>query len=112
MPPLAPDAGPGPPPLHEDEASPPDPHHRRAYRREHGRQGDWEREFLDMRLGSCCYSCWCPCLVYGEDAERLDGSSSIINCLLYFGLCWECLFPFAGAVRRQAMREKYHIDGE
>ena len=59
--------------------------------------------------GSCCLSCCCPCIQYGLNVEKLDGSSCAANCCLYY-LCLQiscCCLVHAG--KRTALRARYGL---
>ncbi|CAF0907528.1 unnamed protein product [Adineta steineri] len=59
--------------------------------------------------GSCCYGCCCtPCL-FGQNAEKIDGSNCCLCCLGYsilssFYMCW-----LPHYMKRQALRENYNL---
>lgn len=57
-------------------------------------QNQWSTDFCDWcaapgGLGLCCYSAWCPCLLAGDNFERMEPNVgfSMLRCLLY------CLLP-------------------
>ncbi|KIV95193.1 hypothetical protein PV10_02873 [Exophiala mesophila] len=82
-----------------------------------GANGAWSFGLFDCfsPFGTCCLSCWCPCILYGknQDIERGDPDSSGCN-----GSClaWYCLSCFGVScilqcINRTSLREKYGIEG-
>eukprot|EP00891_Asterochloris_glomerata_P002662 jgi/Astpho2/2662/fgenesh1_pg.00049_%23_25_t len=68
---------------------------------------------------TCCYGCWCPCCLFGENVHKLKGTGCCINCCLYCVLM-SCAFAslplgttcsgcqcLAGGPARTSMRYKY-----
>ncbi|KAG1656460.1 hypothetical protein FOA52_005891 [Chlamydomonas sp. UWO 241] len=62
--------------------------------------------FNDM--ATCCLGCWCPCYLYGKNAENIKQDGFLLHCFLWFCLtpCAPCFF--ANKTRRQ-IRDKYGI---
>lgn len=56
----------------------------------------------------CCFGLCCPCVVYGDNHNRVHGSGFVPRCLLYCVCCWaaRCIF---GARTRTAIRLKYAL---
>ena len=66
--------------------------------------------FSDMN--TCCYGFWClPCL-FGDNAEKIDGSNCIGMCLAYWCLlgCDLCWIPHL--MKRKKLREKFNFKQE
>jgi len=60
--------------------------------------------------GTCCKTCCCGPCMYGWNAEKLDGRSCYLHCLILY-----CCGPFICCChkgRRQLLREKYHLQEE
>ncbi|UJR20411.1 hypothetical protein I4U23_023542 [Adineta vaga] len=60
-------------------------------------------------FGTClCGWCCAPCL-YGQNAEKIDGSSCCCQCFLYTILipCYLCWVPHC--LKRKTLREKYGL---
>eukprot|EP00891_Asterochloris_glomerata_P004112 jgi/Astpho2/4112/Aster-01255 len=56
---------------------------------------------------TCCYGCWCPCFMYGENVHKTEGTGCYINCCLWYllaGFGCQCL---AAGPNRTSMRTKY-----
>lgn len=63
-------------------------------------------------MGICCCGFWClPCL-FGDNAEKIDGSSCVGMSLLYWllGSCYVCWVPHM--MKRKALRQKYRLRPE
>ncbi|KAG2112403.1 PLAC8-domain-containing protein [Suillus clintonianus] len=76
-------------------------------------------------IGTYCMSCWCPCMIYGKNKQRLDhlqdhntadpehgGSGCDSDCCMHLAL--NVLGGFGWVLQfgqRGALRERYHIDG-
>ncbi|KAG2033918.1 PLAC8 family-domain-containing protein [Suillus americanus] len=72
-----------------------------------------------------CMSCWCPCMVYGQNRKRLDhlqdndmpdpelgGSGCDADCCMHLALNVLCGFGWVLQLgQRATLRERYHIDG-
>ncbi|KAJ6454350.1 PLAC8-domain-containing protein [Mycena sanguinolenta] len=74
--------------------------------------------------GTCCYACWCPCIVHGKNKQRLEhlndnGSPAPDGGSACSGPCWAfcCLHMFTGAgcilecMNRGEVRGRYGIEG-
>ncbi|CAF3737532.1 unnamed protein product [Adineta steineri] len=61
--------------------------------------------FSDIKT-CCCGFCCLPCL-FGQNAEKIDGSSCVACCLAYWitGACSLCWIPHM--IKRKVLREKY-----
>ena len=60
----------------------------------------------------CCCGFWClPCL-FGQNVEKIDGSSCVGCGLAYFaaGCCYLCWVPHM--LKRKVLREKYQLKPE
>uniref|UniRef100_A0A453GP61 Uncharacterized protein n=1 Tax=Aegilops tauschii subsp. strangulata TaxID=200361 RepID=A0A453GP61_AEGTS len=52
--------------------------------------GKWSVGLCDCfgDSGTCCLTCWCPCITFGRIAEVVDGGSS--SCCMHGTLCALC----------------------
>ncbi|CAF3560568.1 unnamed protein product [Rotaria socialis] len=72
---------------------------------------DWNESlcgcFSDLKI-CCCGWCCLPCL-FGDNAEKIDGSSCVGMCLAYWLLahCDLCWVPHL--MKRKKLREKFHF---
>jgi Cys-rich protein (TIGR01571 family) len=59
--------------------------------------------------GICCYGYCCPACLYGENAEKIDGSSCFASgCLWYLLSGWGlCCLVHKG--KRKALRDRFQI---
>eukprot|EP00253_Pinus_taeda_P036720 PITA_36720 len=63
--------------------------------------------------GSCCLTCWCPCITFGQIAEIVDSGSTscgvsgtVYALLLYFtgcACCYSCFY-------RKRLRSKFNLE--
>jgi len=58
---------------------------------------------------SCCIGLFCPCCLYGENQQQLDGESSQTHCCIYFmvSLIGCCCIPHMS--RRRLLRQKFGL---
>ncbi|CAF1189340.1 unnamed protein product [Didymodactylos carnosus] len=80
-------------------------------------QEEWRESMCgccsDCRI--CCYGCWCTECLYGENAEKIDGSDCAGQCAIYWLLNYlgsMVLFPFGFIVhmkKRRQLRETYNL---
>ncbi|CAF0759820.1 unnamed protein product [Adineta steineri] len=66
--------------------------------------------FSDIK--TCCYGFWClPCL-FGDNVEKIDGSSCVGCCLAYWAssTCFLCWIPHM--MKRKVLRQKYLLEEE
>ena len=58
---------------------------------------------------SCCMA-WCfPCVLFGQNAEKIDGSGCFCNCCLYAVCMWYGCQCLVHAGKRTALRMKYNL---
>ncbi|THU79572.1 PLAC8-domain-containing protein [Dendrothele bispora CBS 962.96] len=91
-------------------------------------QRDWSNGICDCcgdgAFGTWCLSCWCPCIVYGENSSRIEhlaqngvphpkggdacGGDCWLHCCLtsFLGVGWILQIP-----GRSRIRSRYSIDG-
>ncbi|KAG2117440.1 hypothetical protein BD769DRAFT_1290079, partial [Suillus cothurnatus] len=76
-------------------------------------------------IGTYCMSCCCPCMVYGQNRQRLDhlqdtdtvdpehgGSGCGADCCMHLALNVMCGFGWVLQLgQRATLRARYHIDG-
>jgi len=69
----------------------------------------WKESWIDCcgNCGICCVTCMCPCIQYGLNAEKLDGSSCVTNALLLMFCGW--LPCFVQGPRRKLLRQRYGL---
>ena len=60
----------------------------------------------------CCYGCWCPSCLYGENAVQIDGSDYDEACMIYFLAGRNPLAVIPLTDNRRALREKYALPEE
>ncbi len=60
-------------------------------------------------LTTCCYGCCCPPCSFGTNAKKIDGSSCVGMCALYWILahCYLCWVPHLK--KRKILRQKYGL---
>eukprot|EP01101_Sappina_pedata_P013163 TRINITY_DN9447_c0_g1_i1.p1 TRINITY_DN9447_c0_g1~~TRINITY_DN9447_c0_g1_i1.p1 ORF type:complete len:155 (+),score=15.42 TRINITY_DN9447_c0_g1_i1:30-467(+) len=79
-----------------------------------GAKRDWTSGlcgcFSDM--SSCCLSCCCPCIQFGSNAEKINGSNSVLMCCLWIVAAhFCCASNLVGGFFRSELREKNGIEG-
>ncbi|XP_039128744.1 cell number regulator 10-like [Dioscorea cayenensis subsp. rotundata] len=65
-------------------------------------------------LGTCCMTCWLPCVTFGRNAEILDeGRTSCMVHGLVYGLLWtiSCQWVIS-CIYREKLRSKYGLPAE
>ena len=63
-------------------------------------------------MGTCCYGFWClPCL-FGSNAEKIDDSSCVGCCLLYWLASYFHLCCLPHMNKREKLRQKYGLQEE
>ncbi|XP_040258847.1 cell number regulator 11-like [Aegilops tauschii subsp. strangulata] len=64
--------------------------------------GKWSVGLCDCfgDSGTCCLTCWCPCITFGRIAEVVDGGSSCM-----------CFLIFCAGDQRSSMRAQYNFPG-
>ncbi|KAJ7065305.1 PLAC8-domain-containing protein [Mycena amicta] len=86
---------------------------------------EWSHGLCDCfgACGTCCYSCWCPCIVHGQNKQRIqhleDQGSPNPDVGCCSGSCWAhcCLTSFFGVgfilqcINRGEVRGRYGISG-
>ncbi|KAI0279927.1 PLAC8 family-domain-containing protein [Russula aff. rugulosa BPL654] len=86
---------------------------------------DWSHGICSCfgSCGTCCMSCWCPCIVFGKNKQRLrnlnthgtplpgGGSACDGDCCLYCGLGFCGLGWVLQIGSRGEVRDRYSIDG-
>ena len=68
-------------------------------------------------IGICCVGCWCPCILFGQNQEQLDGHSCCgTGCVYCVLLCLPCisvvvppLCCLISAPRRRILRQRYGL---
>ncbi|KAM3335918.1 hypothetical protein ACQJBY_030080 [Aegilops geniculata] len=77
--------------------------------------GNWSVGLCDCfgDSGTCCLTCWCPCITFGRIAKVVDGGSS--SCcmhgtlyLLLGSVGWNWLYS---CTKRTSMRAQYNFPG-
>ncbi|GKA85454.1 PLAC8 motif-containing protein [Tanacetum coccineum] len=76
--------------------------------------GEWSTGLCDCTkdMSSCCMTCWCPCITFGQIAEVVDkGTTSCgVSGALYSILCLftgcECIYSF---MYRSKLRQQYML---
>ena len=65
--------------------------------------------FDDVRV--CCFGACCPCCLYGDNVNRLNGGTGYLPhcCLMMLCPCFSCLY--AGKTRAE-LRSKYGLHEE
>ncbi|KAF7289431.1 HD domain-containing protein [Mycena chlorophos] len=87
---------------------------------------EWSHGLCDCfsACGTCCYACWCPCIVHGKNKQRVahledKGSPEPDGGSCCSGACWAhcCLQTFFGlgcilqCMNRGEIRGRYAIEG-
>ncbi|KAJ8583475.1 PLAC8-domain-containing protein [Rhizopogon salebrosus TDB-379] len=88
---------------------------------------DWRYDLFSCwdDTGTCCMSCWCPCLIYGQNRRRLDhleendmphpehgGSGMGPDCIMHVALNTCCALGWALQLgERGRLRLRYRIAG-
>ncbi|KAJ7282035.1 PLAC8-domain-containing protein [Mycena rebaudengoi] len=88
---------------------------------------DWSNGLFDCfsSFGTCCFACWCPCVVYGQNKQRMNhlrdygspdpdaGSFGNGACMAH--CCLTFCTGFGGAIlqaiHRGEVRSRYSVDG-
>ncbi|KAJ7954296.1 Plant cadmium resistance 2 [Quillaja saponaria] len=80
-----------------------------------GQQIGWSTGLLDCcsDIETCCLGIWCPCVMFGRNAEIIDrGTSSccaqgtivyLLDMFTYLGCCYTCTY-------RKKLRKQYGLD--
>jgi len=108
------------------QSSAQDPLNPLARRKDANGERDWNYGLCDcfQTFGTCCYACWCPCMVYGETKSKVQylqvhgrphpkGGDScgawtwaycILHSFCYVGPCFQCML-------RGEVRQRHRIKG-
>jgi Cys-rich protein (TIGR01571 family) len=62
--------------------------------------------------GTCCYGCWCPCCLFGDNAEKLGDGGCCLNCCLYYLLAAFCCNSCFAAPKRGRLRANHNLGEE
>lgn len=57
-------------------------------------------------IGTCCYTCWCPCLAHKEVADNIGDNNGVLYCLVSFCGLGCCVLTALG----NTVAEKQGID--
>ena len=60
---------------------------------------------------TCCCGLWCPCVLYGENYEKLNMGSNAAGCVIYFALAFLFCQCIPGVAIRQTMHRTYNLKG-
>ncbi|KIW12538.1 hypothetical protein PV08_09815 [Exophiala spinifera] len=93
------------------------PHQPHQHTHSAGSHGSWTFGLFDCfsPFGTCCLSCWCPCILYGRTYARdhgdPDASGMNASCCAWYMLsCFgaQCILQ---CLNRTSMRERHGIEG-
>ncbi|XP_052158703.1 cell number regulator 11-like [Oryza glaberrima] len=93
--------------------NPPTLYHRFSISNTNSMSGEWSVKLFDCfgDSGTCCLTCWCPCITFGRIAEIVDrGSTSCcMHGTLYVLLATiGCQWLYA-CTKRSSMRAQYNL---
>lgn len=60
---------------------------------------------------SCCLGFWCPCILFGQNYEKLGSGSSCGGCCMYFITQLFFLQCIMGTAQRQKIHKDYNREG-
>ncbi|CAF3008025.1 unnamed protein product [Rotaria socialis] len=61
-------------------------------------------------MSTCLLGCICPCYLFGQNAEQIDGSNKITTCIIYALLAGCHICCFVQKPKRAALRGAYGIE--